>query len=155
MNKDKDGLRETKFVEGEEVGSQIRFGDVAPSVGQATANYASVNIDGSGTFEIGSLKFLGNNINTLDLNDKNSKNKTNTKVKASDCNFERFLKNLNLFEHPPPTPQVLDKYARMTAEKFAQKLAHCADLKGDESSDDEESDASIHTVEEPYSNIFK
>ena len=91
MNKDKDGLRETKFVEGEEVGSQIRFGDVAPSVGQATANYASVNIDGSGTFEIGSLKFNGNNINTLDLNDKNSKNKTNTKVKASDCNFERYI----------------------------------------------------------------
>ena len=29
---------------------------------------------------------------------------------------------------------ILDKYLRMTAERYAQKLARCADLKGDESS---------------------
>ena len=140
-------------MEGGEVGCKIVLGDVAPSVGAATANYASVNIDGNGTFEIGNLKFDGNKINIVDLNDENTKNKTNTKVTASDCNFERFLKNLNLF-NPRPTPRVLDKYSRMTAERYAQKLAHYVDLKGDESSNDE-SDASIHTVEEPYSNIFK
>ena len=140
-------------MEGGEVGCKIVLGDVAPSVGAATANYASVNIDGNGTFEIGNLKFDGNKINIVDLNDENTKNKTNTKVTASDCNFERFLKNLNLF-NPRPTPRVLDKYSRMTAERYAQKLARCADLKGDESSNDE-SDASIHTEEEPYSNIFK
>ena len=77
-------------MEGGEVGCKIVLGDVAPSVGAATANYASVNIDGNGTFEIGSLKFDGNKINIVDLNDENSKNKTNTKVTASDCNFERF-----------------------------------------------------------------
>ena len=139
-------------MEGGEVG-KIVLGDVAPSVGAATANYASVNIDGNGTFEIGNLKFDGNKINIVDLNDENSKNKTNTKVTASDCNFERFLKNLNLF-NPRPTPQVLVKYSRMTAERYVQKLSRCAGLKGDESSNDE-SDASIHTEEEPYSNIFK
>ena len=51
-------------MEGGEVGCKIVLGDVAPSVGAATANYASVNIDGNGNFKIRNLlKFDGNNMN--------------------------------------------------------------------------------------------
>ena len=70
MNKDAGGLLDTKFVE--EADCKIVLGDMVQSVGSVymgdLANYATVNIDGSGTFEVGNIKF-GDNLNIVDLND--------------------------------------------------------------------------------------
>ena len=94
MNSDTDGRLDTKFVEGGEC-AKVVLGDIMQTVGEVKlgdmANYATVNIDGGGSFEVGNINFGSNNLNTntFDSNE-NRKNKTNTKVKASVCNLEDF-----------------------------------------------------------------
>ena len=64
MNKDVGGFLDTKFVE--EADCKFVLDDVVQLVGSVNimmgdlANYATVNIDGSGTFEVGNIKFGDN-----------------------------------------------------------------------------------------------